>query len=69
MAKGDQGGCEERQHSSGAVRAARARTALRWVNRMVPESGTFLHLIDRICHQAVGLAVDLVSGPGIRCLE
>ena len=56
-------------HSSGAVRAARARTAPRWVSRLVPVSGTFLHLIDLIRHQAVGLAVDLVGGPGIRCLD
>jgi hypothetical protein len=49
--------------------AARARTVLRWINRLVPVSGTFLHLIDRICYQAVGLAVDLVGGPGIRCLD
>jgi hypothetical protein len=57
------------QRSSGTVPAARARTVLRWINRLVPVSGTFLHLIDRIGHQAVGLAVDLVGGPGIRCLD
>jgi hypothetical protein len=56
-------------HASGAVRAARARTAPRWVSRLVPVSGTFLYLIDLICHQAVGLAVDLVGGLGIRRLD
>ena len=49
--------------------SARARTAPRWVSRLVPASGTFLHLIDLIRDQAVGLAVDLVGGLGIRCLD
>jgi len=34
-----------------------------------PVSGTFLHLIDRVRHQAVGLTVDLDGGLGIGCLD